>query len=379
MNRVEQNWTQYFEGQLEDVLAELKMYVEMETPSQDKARIDALGDVIAARFAALGCTVEKITQAVQGDQLRVTYGEGEEQILVLGHFDTVKDVGTLAVEPWRIEDGKAYGPGTYDMKSGIVFSYFALKAMIEQGVKPQKKLVFLWNTDEEIGSPSGTEPIVAEAKKSALALVIEPCYGDGYLKTSRKGGGVFTVRAKGRAAHAGNEHKIGINAIAELAHQIVTIQGWTDYEAGTTLSVGKIIGGTTFNVVPEHAEMIVDVRVQTAAESERVTKLFAELQPVLPGAELHVSGEVDKFPMERTAGTERLYHHAQQQAKQEGFELKEIGVGGVSDGNVAALAGIPILDGLGPVGDGAHASHEHIVVHEIPRRIALLLRLFATL
>ncbi|ASS76198.1 peptidase M20 [Tumebacillus algifaecis] len=376
---MEGTWTRYFEGHLQEVLAELQTYVEMETPSHEKARIDLLGAVIAERFAALGCTVEKIAQPAQGDQLRISYGTGDEQILVLGHFDTVKDVGTLATEPWRIEDGKAYGPGTYDMKSGIVFSYFALKAMIEHGIEPQKKLVFFWNTDEEIGSPSGSAPIVEEAKKSALALVIEPCYGDGYLKTSRKGGGVFTVRAKGRAAHAGNEHQSGINAVWELAHQILTIQGWTDYEAGTTLSVGKIIGGTTFNVVPEHAEMVVDVRVQTAAESERVTKLFAELKPVLPGAELHVSGEIDKFPMERTSGTERLYLHAQEQAKLEGFALKEIGVGGVSDGNVAALAGIPILDGLGPVGDGAHAPHEHITVAEIPRRIALLLRLFSTL
>jgi glutamate carboxypeptidase len=373
------NWTNYIQKQLDEVLAELKTYVEMETPSHDKAAIDALGEVISERFAALGCTVEKVKQPLHGDQLRVTYGEGEEQILVLGHFDTVKEVGTLATEPWRIEDGKAYGPGTYDMKSGIVFSYFALKAIVENGMKPKKKLVFFWNTDEEIGSPSGSAPILEEAKKSALALIIEPCYGDGYLKTSRKGGGVFTVRAEGRAAHAGNEHQIGINAIQELAHQILTIQGWTNYEVGTTLSVGKIIGGTTFNVVPEHAEMVVDVRVQTAAEAERVTKLFAGLQPVLPGAKLHVSGEIDKFPMERTEGTVRLFRHAQEQARLEGFELKEIGVGGVSDGNVAALAGIPILDGLGAVGDGAHASHEHIVIDEIPRRIALLVRLFSTL
>ncbi|MFD2171572.1 M20 family metallopeptidase [Tumebacillus lipolyticus] len=376
---METNWTSYFSGQIEEILTLLQHDVELETPSDQKERIDRLGAVIAERFAALGCAVDKIEQPVQGDQLRISYGEGAEQILVLGHFDTVKEVGTLAQEPWRIEDGKAYGPGVYDMKSGILFAYFALKAMVEHGLKPSKRLVFFWNTDEEIGSPSGSAPIFEEAKKSALALVVEPSYGAGDLKTSRKGGGVFTVRAEGKAAHAGNEHAIGINAIEELAHQILTIQSWTDYDLGTTLSVGKIVGGTTFNVVPQQAEMVVDVRVQTAAESERVTKLFAELTPVLSGAQLHVSGEIDKFPMERTADTERLFRHAQEQARLEGLALGEKGVGGVSDGNVAALAGIPILDGLGPVGDGAHASHEHIAIEEIPRRIALLLRLLTTL
>ncbi|MGB8956119.1 MAG: M20 family metallopeptidase, partial [Tumebacillaceae bacterium] len=313
--------------------------------------------------------------------LRIEYGEGAEQILVLGHFDTVKNIGTLATtEPWRMEDGKAYGPGTFDMKAGIVFSYFALKAIVEHGLETKKKLVFFWNTDEETGSPSSRGLIQAEGQKSALALVVEPSYGDGALKTSRKGGGDFLLRVQGRAAHAGNEHAAGVNAIEELAHHVLAIQSWTNYERGTTLSVGTIRGGTVSNVVPEHAEAVIDVRVAVVSEAERITALMNGLQPVLPGAQLTVEGGIDKLPMERTAETERLFRHAQEQARELGLpELREKGVGGTSDGNVVAVVGTPVLDGLGPVGDGAHASHEHVQVEPIAGNIALLVKLFTTL
>ncbi|WP_139489807.1 M20 family metallopeptidase [Brevibacillus dissolubilis] len=373
------NWTEVFAAQLDEIVAELKTYVEMETPTHNKQAVDQLGNFIADRFAALGCKVERHPQEVVGDQLRIEYGEGDEQILILGHFDTVKEIGTLTTEPWRIEDGKAYGPGTYDMKSGIVFSYYALKTIIENQLPLNKKLVFFWNTDEETGSEHSKELIQEEGRRSALALVIEPTYGDGYVKTSRKGGGEFTLRVKGRAAHAGNDHKIGINAIDELAHQILQIRALTDYEQGTTLSVGVISGGTVSNVVPEYAEAIIDVRVMKASEAERVTQAMYTLKPMLEGAVLTVEGGVAKTPMERTEATEKLFLHAKEQAKLEGLELKEIGVGGTSDGNVVAVVGIPVLDGLGPVGDGAHASHEHVVVDEIPARIALLVRLFTTM
>jgi glutamate carboxypeptidase len=373
------NWTKYFEERLDDVLAELQTYVEMETPTHDKAAVDRLGALIAERFTALGCTLTVHEQPEMGNQLRLEYGEGEEQILVLGHFDTVKNVGTLADEPWRIEDGRAYGPGTYDMKAGIVFVYFALQAILENHLPLNKKLVLFWNTDEEIGSVSSKHLIQEEARKSALALVVEPSFGAGLLKTSRKGGGEFKLRAYGRAAHAGNDHQKGVNAIAEIAHHILEIQAWTNYERGTTLSVGTIRGGTTSNVVPEYAEVEVDVRVQIASEADVITAKMQALQPVLEGARLVVEGGIDKHPMERTADTERLFRAAQEQAELEGFALGEIGVGGTSDGNIAASAGCVVLDGLGPMGDGAHASHEHIVVEAIPRNIALLVRLMTTL
>ncbi|PWK11282.1 glutamate carboxypeptidase [Tumebacillus permanentifrigoris] len=373
------NWTTYFQERLDDVLEELKTYVELESPTHDKAAVDSLGALIQERFTALGCTLTVHEQQTMGNQLRLEVGEGEEQILVLGHFDTVKNVGTLATEPWRIADGRAYGPGTYDMKAGIVFSYFALQAILENHLPLNKKLVFFWNTDEEIGSVSSRELIQAEARKSALALVIEPSFGEGLLKTSRKGGGEFTLRAYGQAAHAGNDHQKGVNAIAELAHHILEIQSWTNYALGTTLSVGTIRGGTTSNVVPEYAEVHIDVRVQIASEADVITSKMHALQPVLEGARLVVEGGIDKHPMERTAGTERLFRVAQEQAELEGFTLGEIGVGGTSDGNIAASAGCVVLDGLGPMGDGAHASHEHVVIDAIPRNIALLVRLFTAL
>lgn len=375
------DWVQYFRGQLDRVLDELRTYVEMETPTHDKAAVDALGELIAERFAALGCKVEKCEQPVSGDQLRIEYGEGEEQILVLGHFDTVKNKGTLATtEPWRIEDGKAYGPGTYDMKAGIVFSYFALKAIVEHGLDTKKKLVFFWNTDEETGSPSSRGLIQAEGRKSALALVVEPAAPGGALKTSRKGGGDFLLRVKGKEAHAGNDHAKGINAIEELAHHVLAIQSWTDYEQGTTLSVGTIRGGTASNVVPAHAEAVIDVRVSAVSEAERITALMNGLKPVHPGAELTVEGGIDKLPMERTAETERLFLHAQELARELGLpELQERGVGGTSDGNVVAVVGIPVLDGLGPNGDGAHAPHEHVEIEPMAGSIALLVKMFTTL
>jgi glutamate carboxypeptidase len=373
------NWTPYFRHQLQDILEELRVYVEMETPTHDKQAVDRLGAYIAEKFRALGCRVDEIPQRQYGNQLRVEFGEGDEQILILGHFDTVKEVGTLASEPWRIEDGKVFGPGTYDMKAGIVMSYFALQAIIREKQPLHKKLVFFWNTDEETGSHSSQEWIKQEAKRSKLALVLEPSYGDGFLKTSRKGGGEIVLKAKGRAAHAGNDHAKGINAIAELAHHILAIQSWTDYQAGTTLSVGTVKGGTTSNVIPEQAEAVIDVRISTMSEAERIISKMQELKPVLPGAELKFEVTSMKPPMERTAETEKLFRQAQELGRLEGLELREIGVGGTSDGNFAAAVGTPTLDGLGPVGDGAHASHEHVVIDQLPGRIALLVRLLTTL
>ncbi|MGC5327225.1 M20 family metallopeptidase [Brevibacillus sp. SYSU BS000544] len=372
------NWTAYFSEKLDEIMEDLQLFVRIETPTHNKVAVDALGEVITHKFARLGCTVETISQAEYGNQLRITYGKGEEQTLVLGHFDTVKEIGTLIQEPCQIIDGKLYGPGVYDMKAGIVFTYYALQAIIENQLPLRKKLVFFWNTDEEVGSPSSKLHIQKEASRSNSALVIEPAFGNGLLKTSRKGGGEFVLTVHGRAAHAGNDHASGVNAIEELSRHILDIQGWTNYELGTTLSVGKITGGTASNVIPELAEAMIDVRISKQSEAERINRLMAQLKPYHPDARLSISGGIDKMPMERTAGTEQLFLHAKEQARLEGLELGEIGVGGTSDGNFVSSVGTPVLDGLGPVGDGAHASHEHIVIDAIPSRIALLVRLFTT-
>lgn len=374
-----QNWTSYFQEKLPEVLEELRTYVEMETPTQNEEAVDKLGEFIAGRFRSLGCRVDIIPQQIYGNQLRIEFGEGEEQVLVLGHFDTVKEVGTLAREPWKVVDGRAYGPGTYDMKAGIVFCYYALKAIVEHNIPLQKKLVFFWNTDEEIGSVSSERWIREEARRSTCALVIEPAAGDGSLKTSRSGGGEFLLKVTGRAAHAGNDHALGVNAIEEIAHHVLSIQSFTDYAAGSTLSVGTIRGGSVSNVVPDYAEAEIDVRIRKSQEAARITALMHGLAPILPGARLVVEGGISKPPMERTSGTERLFSLAQEQARLEGLTLTERAVGGTSDGNFAADEGTPTLDGLGPVGDGAHASHEHIVIDAVPGRIAVLLRLLSSL
>lgn len=373
------SWTPYFEQKLDLILEELKRYVYYETPTDNKQAVDRLGAFIKERFSSLGCKVETIEQENFGNQLRVEYGSGDEQIMILGHFDTVKEIGTLHNEPWSIKDGKAFGPGTYDMKAGIVFAYFALQTIIEHNLALNKKLVFFWNTDEEEGSHSSTPHIVAEAERSSLVLVLEPAAGKGELKTSRKGGGNFTLKVHGVAAHAGNDHAIGVNAIEEIAHHILSIQSWTNYDKGTTLSVGNVIGGTKSNVVPDYAEAIIDVRVTQKEEVNRINQLFQQLTPVNPRAKLVVEGSFDKLPMERTAEVEKLYTLASELAALEGYELTETMAGGTSDGNIAATAGVPVLDGLGPAGDGAHATHEHIIINEIPKRVALLLRLLTSL
>lgn len=373
------SWTSYFQDKLPAIIDELKIYVEMESPTADKQAVDQLINYVTTQFTALGCESSVVLQTQYGNQVRLEYGEGEEQILILGHLDTVKPIGTLAREPWTVVEEKVYGPGIMDMKAGVVIAYFALQAIIEHKLPLTKKLVFFWNTDEEAGSPSSRAWIEAEAAHSACALVLEPAYGQGDLKSSRKGGGEFGLRVTGRSAHAGSEHAQGINAIEELAHQIGIIQLWTDYAQGTTLSVGTIKGGTVSNVVPETAEAQIDVRVSMKAEASRIAKQMASLTPKLAGASLEVTGGIDKYPMERTAETERLIQFAMQAACEEGFTLGEQSVGGTSDGNIAAAAGIPVLDGLGPVGDGMHASNEHIRVDLLPRQLAVLVRLLTAL
>jgi glutamate carboxypeptidase len=371
-------WHTYFETHLTEILNELSKYVQTESPTHNKIAVDQMSDLIANRFAGLGCAVKRISQSKVGDFIRAEWGTGDEQILVVGHFDTVKPTGTIEKQPWRIEGDKVYGPGIFDMKAGIVFSYYALKAMIEQGLVPDKRLVFFWNSDEEIGSPYSIEAIKEEARRSKAALIMEPAHMQN-LKTSRKGGGEFCIRAFGHSTHAGNDHEKGINAIEELAHQILRVQGFTDYAAGTTVSVGMIRGGTAVNVVPDFAEVRIDVRAKTASEANRLTEKMQSLTPLLSGSRIEITGGFEKLPMERTAGTERLFQLAQKIASAEEYTVGEASVGGMSDGNTTSSLGIPTLDGLGAVGDGAHAEHEHILIHHIPYRIALIMRMLLEL
>jgi glutamate carboxypeptidase len=362
---------QYAKENEANILADVERVVKAESPTQDKEAVDRCGQVFQSLFAQyLGLTAEVIPMNTTGNHLRFTYGEGSEQILILGHMDTVWDIGRLS---YRVEGNKAFGPGILDMKSGIVQAIWAVKACKDLGIPLSKKVVFLCTSDEETGSLTSRSYIEEEAQKSDVILVVEPPQANtGALKTSRKGVGHFTMTIKGKASHAGNHHEDGISAVEEMAHQILFLQGMTDYSKGTTVNVGIASGGNRTNVVAESALLDIDLRINQLAEAERVSALITQAKPRLEGTSLQISGEVNRPPMERTAETEKLFHIAADCASSLGITLTEAHVGGGSDGNFTAALGIPTLDGLGAVGDGPHAEYEHILVDQLPVRTALL-------
>jgi glutamate carboxypeptidase len=282
--------------------------------------------------------------------------------------------------PFRIEDGKAFGPGVFDMKAGIVQGLFALLALRELRRDIRCKIVFLMTSDEEIGSHTSRALIEAEAARSRCVLVLEPAAGpQGALKTSRKGTGTFRIDVKGVSAHAGLEPEKGRSAIEELSRQIVHLHGMSNAERGITLNVGRIKGGTASNVVAPSASALLDLRIQKLADADEVLPRILGIQPFLEGTRLTVQGELNRPPLERSEQVVALYQRACRIAQSEmSFELPETAVGGASDGNFTAPFA-PTLDGLGAVGDGAHANHEHIVIEELPRRSALLARLIEEL
>jgi len=357
-----------------EMLSSLERLVKAESPSNSRELVNKSSELVEQLFAQhLDIRAEKILQSQVGHHLKLTYGKGVEQILVLAHLDTVWDVGRL---PFRIEGNRAYGPGILDMKGGIIQSLWAVKTIRELGVRLKKRIVFLITSDEEIGSPTSRAYIEAEALKSKVVLVAEPAEAKtGALKTGCKGVGMFVVKAQGIATHAGNNHAQGVSAIEELAHQILKLQQLTDYEKGTTLNVGVIKGGTRSNVVASEAEAEVDLRVTTAAEGKRLEQAIFGLEPKLKDSSLVVTGEMNRPPLERTAAIGALYGIARNIADSLGFELGEASVGGGSDGNFTAALGIPTLDGLGCIGDGAHGENEHIEIDKLAERAALFANL----
>ncbi|MHC5544500.1 M20/M25/M40 family metallo-hydrolase, partial [Singulisphaera rosea] len=284
------------------MLASLAKLVEHESPSRDKAALDSLARVVAARFEAVGGAVTLLANPSGGDHVSARFGPqgGGDHALIVGHFDTVWPIGTLARMPYRIEEGRAYGPGTFDMKASIVLVESALSALRTLGLEPRRGVEVLFTSDEEIGSPTSRSTIEAMAHSGAYALVLESPLPGGTLKTARKGVGGFTLEVEGRAAHAGVEPEKGLSAITELAQQILRINAFADPSAGTTINVGLIEGGTTPNVVPARAVARVDVRVTTSEESRRIASEFAALSPITPGISLKVSGGINRPPMERT-------------------------------------------------------------------------------
>jgi len=354
----------------------VKNLVHLESPSTDKVALDRCGGELARLLSGLGGRVTPLPQTAAGDHLRAEFGRGDTQVLVLGHFDTVWPLGQIDSMPLRREDGRLYGPGTYDMKAGIAIAMLAVRVLTETARQCRHRIVLLLTTDEEIGSATSRPIIEAEARKSRAVFVLEPALGAGGVKTARKGIADYRIEARGIAAHAGVEPERGASAIHELIWQAVRLSELADPPRGLTINIGRISGGTRSNVVAESAEMGVDVRIPTLADAERVGAVITSLTPKNPRVTLRVEGGVNRPPMERTPAVVALYEQARVLAAELGVELAEGATGGVSDGNFAAALGVPVLDGLGAIGAGAHAVDEHIVIDSLALRAALLAGLF---
>lgn len=375
---------EYAVSQRHEFLSLAQQLVSYDTPGQDKVRCDALADLMATQLAPLG-EVSRITNPHGGDHLRLHIPASgttteEAAVLILCHYDTVWPVGTAAMRPLQVMGDTAFGAGLYDMKASIALSMLALRGIGELGLRLRRPVTWLITSDEEIGSPASRELIEREARSAAQVLVLEPPIEQGsLLKTARKGVGVYNLAITGRAAHAGVEPEKGINALTELAHQILAVEALANHAQGTTVNVGVAQGGSASNVVPAAATMEIDVRVWSAAEADRLEAGFRALRPVLPGAQLLLTGGLNRPPMERTPASIALFKRTQVIGAELGLSLGEGATGGASDGNFTSALGIPTIDGLGAPGQGAHAMHEQINIPRALQRLALLMGLLTQL
>jgi len=363
----------YYESVREQIVGDIRELVEIESPSDNKRAVDRLSSVVAAKFEALGGRAEFHKAADFGDHLQVNFFASGKPILLLGHYDTVYPLGTFASMPYRVAEGRIWGPGVLDMKSGIALMLAAIAGLKTQSGGLPRPVTVLLVSDEEVGSVSSRQITENLAKNSAAVLVLEPSYGlHGAVKTARKGVGEYTLKVTGKAAHAGLDFEKGQSAIVELAKQILAISKLVDVKKGLTLNAGVVQGGTRSNVIPAEATASIDVRVARMKDSAVIDRKLRALRPFNRKCKLEISGGVNRPPMERSAGVAQLYGLAAKIAKELGWKLEEAAVGGGSDGNFTAGLGIPTLDGLGGVGEGAHAAHESILISELPRRAALL-------
>jgi glutamate carboxypeptidase len=365
------------------MLEVLEQLVNHESPSTDKPALDGYARKVAARFEDLGAEATLFPRPINGAQLKISLrNEGhraEKPVLLLCHYDTVWPLGTIEKQPYQVEEDKAFGPGIYDMKASHVMAEFALRGIIELGLQLPRPVDVLFTSDEEIGSPTSRDLIEEQAANSEYVLVLEPPTAEGALKTARKGVGGYTLQVEGRAAHAGSQPELGISAINELAHQIIYLQNLADLERGTTINVGVVKGGTRSNVIAAHAEAVIDLRVWTPQEAERIENALRGLQPAASGVEIEIHGEINRPPMVRTEAIIDLFRRVQQVGEKLGLELEEGSTGGGSDGNFTAAMGVTTLDGLGAMGDGAHAVHEHILISHLAVRTGLLAAILAEL
>ena len=370
----------YFEQRQQEIVDTVRELVEIESPSDNKHAVDRIAAFLAPKFEALGGRAQLHRSNDFGDSLQIDFevrsgsvSTARKPILLLGHYDTVYPLGTLAHMPYKIENGRLHGPGALDMKSGIALMLHAIEALQEWHGELPRPVTVLLVSDEEVGSRSSRKITEALAKKSAGVLVLEPAAGlRGAVKTARKGVGEYTLHVKGVAAHAGLDPQKGHSAILELARQIAVVARLNNFRQGLTVNPGVIAGGTRTNVVAAEATAHIDVRIKSAKQASGVDRKMRSLKPFDKHCKLEMTGGINRLPMERTTGVAALYKKAQEIAKQVEWKLEEAAVGGGSDGNFTAGIGIPTLDGLGGVGDGAHAVHEFIVISELPRRALLL-------
>ena len=367
-----------------EILQGIQSWVEIETPSTDAGAVNILVEKVCRDLAAVGAQVERVPgRDGKGDHIRARspWGGDRQGILLVAHLDTVWPMGTLARKPFKIDGDKVTGPGIYDMKAGGHMAFYAYRHLVRQGRESKLPITFLFMADEEIGSPTSRRLIEETAKGAKYALVLEPARADGSVVTARKAVGRFVLEVEGVAAHAGVNHQKGRNAVAELARQIIDLEAMTDYARGITVNVGVASGGTIgfANVVPAHARAEIDFRAPDEATSEELVERVLRLAPQGADVTVKVEGGVNRPAYVRTDGIARLFEHAKDLAGELGFTLTETPTGGGSDGNFTAALGIPTLDGLGAVGDGAHAEHEHILYSSLEPRTRLILRLLETL
>jgi len=366
-------------GYQAEIVELIGRFVGCESPSDDSGAVDRFVDLVSETLAPVA-RLKTVPGGRFGRHLlaemKLPGRRKVGQILALGHSDTVWPLGTLAAMPFRNARGRLWGPGVLDMKAGIAFFIFAARALRELDVPVPSRILLQLNSDEEVGSTSSRPLTEENARRSHSVLVLEPGTGlGGKLKTARKGVGGFTVTVRGKASHAGVDFEAGASAVLELARQIQVIAGLTDIGRGITVNPGVISGGTRCNVVAAEARAEVDLRVARLRDVAGLERRFRALRPFDKRCTISVAGGLNRPPLERTAGVRRLFRGAQELADELGIELEESATGGGSDGNFTAAAGVPTLDGLGAVGEGAHATHESILVNRIADRTALLAKL----
>jgi len=349
--------------------------VELESPSHDKGAVDRCVDRVQRECERIGGRARRHKRKEFGDLLEVRFGRGGrgvKPVMLLGHLDTVWELGTLKTMPFKVADGRVWGPGTLDMKAGVAMALIAVEYLLERKAL-NRPVILLLVSDEEIGSTVSRAVTEKLARECEAVYVLEPAQGlAGAYKTARKGVGEYRIHVKGVAAHSGVDFERGHSAIAELARQVCVIQGFTELSRGITVNVGTIEGGTRSNVIAAEARATVDVRIAKAADEARVERKFRRLHAADLSCVWTVEGGLNRPPMERTRGTVELYRRAATLAKAMGFDLKEASTGGGSDGNFTSALGVPTLDGMGAVGEGAHAVHESVMLKDLAPRTALL-------